>query len=97
VDLINVSKILKAKANELSTGTHSARWYIFGSILRRCDPNDIDVLIIYERLNEPKLIRASLGTLIFPIPLHLLFMTEEEVEETQFLTRWPNLLLFPLD
>lgn len=59
--------------------------YVFGSAsLFKTAPNDIDILIIYETINQAKKIRQILSD-VNNIPIHLLFLTREEETETNFI------------
>ncbi|MEQ1764553.1 MAG: hypothetical protein ABL984_15595 [Pyrinomonadaceae bacterium] len=96
MELIQISALLIAQAEKLSVSLPSLRWHLFGSILWASRPNDIDLLVIYEQLIEPKLVREALREISLTLPLDILFMTEKEVIETQFLSQWPTLQLFPI-
>lgn len=65
--------------------------YIFGSVLKLDDVNDIDLLLVYksysERLNvEINIISSHLEDLI-QIPIDLTVLSEKELDETKFLEK----------
>lgn len=65
----------------------SLRWYLFGSALTAKRPvGDIDLLVIYQTPDQPNRVRRQLSSLAATIPLHLVFMTEEESLEVEFVS-----------
>lgn len=73
-----------AKRGAFFTAT---RWYVFGSVTKGSrSPSDFDILVIYRDSSETVEIRKRLTDLELIRPIHLLFMTEAEVEETGFIS-----------
>lgn len=59
--------------------------YLFGSIItNKPFPNDIDILIIYENEEQPKIIRNIFEKVSY-LPIHFLFLTEKEENEKKFI------------
>jgi predicted nucleotidyltransferase len=64
----------------------TTRWYIFGSVVRGSRaPSDFDILVIYRDSLDTVEIRTRLTDLNLIRPIHLLFMTEAEEQETGFI------------
>lgn len=61
------------------------RFYLFGSIL---DPSvksfDIDLLVMYEDVAHPVIVKGVLEKLLLPIPLDVIYMTPKENIELRF-------------
>lgn len=47
-------------------------------------PNDIDILVIYDHAEQPKLLRRLLENLLY-IRVDLIFMAKDEENETDFI------------
>lgn len=63
----------------------SVKWYIFGSLLRRPrQAADIDILVIYRSDDAAETIRRELREISIRFPIHLLFLSECEEVELQF-------------
>ncbi|WP_294332131.1 nucleotidyltransferase domain-containing protein [uncultured Chryseobacterium sp.] len=61
--------------------------YLFGSLLneRKSLKSDIDLLILYVREDEPKIIREKLDAILLSFPIHIIFLTYEEEIELNFI------------
>ena len=70
--------------------------FLFGSSLRTATPNDIDILLIYETPNldrvniKKKKTEEILGQIFPDLPLHFTVLSEEELEQSDFLSRVPH-------
>ena len=63
----------------------NVEWYVFGSLLR--EPQraaDIDILVVYRSDDAADLIRRELRAAAIRFPIHLLFLSECEETELQF-------------
>lgn len=67
--------------------------FLFGSSITSTNPNDIDILLIYDeyspeitnqKSNIEKAFHRKLGS---EIPLHFTVLSKKELSETKFLTR----------
>ncbi|MBB5396467.1 nucleotidyltransferase domain-containing protein [Mucilaginibacter sp. AK015] len=59
--------------------------FAFGSATRsNTNPNDIDLLIVYDEEWQPNVIRRLLSNIDY-LPIHLIFMLREEQIETNFI------------
>lgn len=61
--------------------------YFFGSVIdeNKVLKSDIDILILYKKKNEPKIIREKLNQILILFPIHIIFLTYEEESELNFL------------
>lgn len=87
---------LREKAAACGALLESTKWYVFGSVLKvypSC--SDIDVLIIYKTTGDVARIRASVVKLELERPIHLLFMTEQEEREVNFISSESCIEIFP--
>ena len=77
---------LKHTAKDMASCGYNLQWYLFGSILTQPGvPKDIDILVIYDSEYSPNAVRKSLAELSLLAPLHLLFMTNDEEREFNFI------------
>lgn len=98
MELTIITRYLQEKANELDFVIPGLKWYIFGSLLNdKNHSNDVDVLVIYESTNDPKIIKSHLQNLSLLLPLHLVFMTLEEENELQIIETQKATQIFPLN
>ena len=82
-DLPSAYKLLKIHLEQID----GISAYIFGSSTRlNAKSNDIDILIIYDDPKLPQKIRTHLKGMCY-VPIHLLFLTEEEEIETNFIAK----------
>lgn len=64
----------------------TTRWFMFGSAARGSrSPSDFDILVIYQVSSDITEIRKRIEDLELKRPIHLLFMTEAEEDETGFI------------
>jgi predicted nucleotidyltransferase len=93
--------IIKYKLNKLldtlHTQTQSVHCYLFGSILHKDNPSDIDILFIYQSEKDIEYIRASLIEIELQYPIHLLFLTVQEEVRFNFLRTQHHLKIFTTD
>lgn len=63
--------------------------YLFGSVIdeNKVLKSDIDILILYKKKNEPKIIREKLDHILLLFPMHIIFLTYEEESELNFLQK----------
>lgn len=75
--------------------------YLFGSALHRHDPQDVDLLVIYDPDVLPPaqaaslrhaMVQACIGATMHP--LDLVILTNEEAEQTNFAVREDARLIF---
>ena len=60
-------------------------WYIFGSLLQAPEQAaDIDILIVYRSDDSAEIVRRELREVTIRFPVHLLFLSECEEAELQF-------------
>lgn len=79
-----IRSILMQIANS-NANLGSVKLYAFGSATRpNTTPNDIDILVIYDHAEQPRLLRRLLENLLY-IRVDLIFMTKEEENETDFI------------
>lgn len=72
------------------------RWFLFGSVSRLdSSAADIDLLIVYRGIDVPGTIRKSISNIALERPLHLTFMTPDEVEQTNFIEQQEAKEIFP--
>lgn len=75
-------------AGKVSTEIAGLTWYGFGScFLGKTDYNDIDVLVVCRSVDDAVTVRNLVQKTSNTGTLHLLAMTYEEEEETQFVAR----------
>lgn len=77
------------------------RVYVFGSALHRPDPQDVDLLVVYDPDVLPPartgglrdaMVQACIGATVHPVDLVLL--TQEEAEQTEFAVREQARLIY---
>ena len=67
--------------------------YIFGSVFTSENPNDLDILLVYKKkkimqlLEEVEILKSKLCAKVNNIELDLLLLNEEELKQTQFLSK----------
>lgn len=81
-DLKSELYIIKNKLEEININVH---FYIFGSLLRTQNPNDIDLLVLYKIHKDISIIKKYLYRLANNYPLHCLFLTFDEEIEFNFI------------
>jgi len=88
---------LREVAINLAPQVPGARWFLFGSTVRGKDlPNDVDVLVVYQKDKERLILRNGLALLLEKLPLHLVLMREDEAAETQFIENQRALCISPV-
>ena len=98
MEIGNTSTILLNEAIKISNYVASTKWYLFGSLTRHLSfPNDVDLLIIYQKDEDRILLRECLKSLPKFPPVHLLLMNKDEAEETKFVQLQKAVKIFPLD
>ena len=65
--------------------------YLFGSCLKNEYPNDIDILLIYDKYsrdieNQKMIIEFCLNS-ILRLPIDMTIMSQQELEQTKFLEK----------
>ncbi|NQU06107.1 MAG: hypothetical protein HQ568_08445 [Calditrichaeota bacterium] len=96
MELVIISRFLKARATDLDIVVPGLKWYIFGSLLNdNKHHNDVDVLVIYRNTSDPEIIKAHLKDLSLLLPLDLVFMTAEEENELHFIETQKTTQIFP--
>lgn len=77
--------LLCAEIGRVSRMVRDVEWYIFGSVLREPEKAaDIDILIIYRSDESTEMVRNELREAARLFPIHLLFLSEGEEVELQF-------------
>lgn len=96
MELINTITRLREVALSISKDIPNLKWYLFGSILDdKKHSNDVDLLIVYTKNDEPKKVKNALYELHLYLPLDLVFMNQVEENELSFLTNQKNIMIFP--
>jgi len=81
-----MDKYLEKKVYSLLKEVANIEVYLFGSLLTKVKPScDIDLLIIYKENHQPKTIRKILHEVMYELPLDLIFLTNEEEKELDFI------------
>lgn len=78
--------LLYAEILRVSKLVQDTKWYLFGSLLR--SPRkaiDIDILILYRSDDTTKIIRGELREVTLRFPIHLIFLSECEESELDFI------------
>ncbi|SRR6266516_7208497 len=87
---------LRHEAQTLAAHVPSARWYLFGSVIRGIRaPTDIDLLIVYKRDSDARELRQGLEPFSQSLPLHLLFLRRDEESELHFVEEQQAIRIFP--
>ena len=67
--------------------------YLFGSSLRACKPNDVDIILVYKKENlacvkfEKGRVAKLLASKIGEVSLDFITLNKSELIQTEFLTR----------
>lgn len=78
--------LLRTEILRVSKLVQDAEWYLFGSLLHTPHQAiDIDILIIYRSDDTAEMIRGELGEVTLRFPVHLLFLSEHEEDELDFI------------
>jgi len=70
---------------------NNIRLFVFGSFLRKNNPNDIDLIWIYDNHANPKEVMAfvhsqeAVLTKKFQLPIHSIILNVTESQQTQFI------------
>lgn len=82
---INAIRLLALEANKYSSGLE---WYIFGSNLKDdVLTSDIDVLVLYNAVEQIDFVRNFMDCLGKKVTLHLTFLSKSEVSELNFIEK----------
>ena len=77
---------LRAEILRVSKLVQDAEWYLFGSLLQaQQQAIDIDILILYRSDDTAEMIRDELREVTLRFPVHLLFLSEHEEAELDFI------------
>ena len=96
MDLEEVSLTLRDQAKRLAAKVPTAKWYLFGSVVRRVPlPSDIDVVIVFSNASDARELREGLGSYSESVPLHLLLLLQGEENELQFVRDQRAIRIFP--
>lgn len=82
---LNVIEQLYKFKKKLSKNNIFVSFYIFGSFLNNKNPNDLDLLIIYENLTDTSLIRKKIKEIPIYETIELYFMYAIEEAELSFI------------
>lgn len=82
---LNVIEQLYKFKKKLSKNNIFVSFYIFGSFLNNKNPNDLDLLIIYEKLTDTSLIREKIKEILIYETLEFYFMYATEEAELNFI------------
>lgn len=78
--------LLRAEILRVSKLVQDAEWYLFGSLLQTPKQAvDIDILILYRSDDTAEMIRDELREMTLRFPIHLLFLSEHEEAELDFI------------
>jgi len=84
----NIIHSLIKVARQLDEEGHVLSWFIFGSYLHlEKQAKDLDVLILYRLEQSPAIVRTSLNKISIHHPLDLIFMTDDEEREFDFINQ----------
>ena len=64
---------------------NSVKCYIFGSSLNKTCPNDFDVLVLYDNVEQLRVIKLELKSIVKKFPLHLNYFKFFEEKELNFI------------
>ncbi len=96
MELKKVTQDLRSLAKKLSRDFPSARWYLFGSLIRQAAmPSDIDLLIVYQFDHETQGLRMGLDPMCTSLPIDLLLLREDEESELNFISDQSAMCIFP--
>lgn len=83
--------------NSLSNKTKHIEAYLFGSILTSPkNANDVDLLILYNSIEQIDIIKQEIKKLESLIPLHLTYFTFEEEIEFNFISEVKAEIIFKI-
>ena len=89
-----INKICDAVKSETKRYPNCVEVYLFGSFIRKLNPNDIDVLIVYDELEGDVNYQIDdLSLLIENVskyPVDVTALSKKELKETFFLDRLNN-------
>jgi predicted nucleotidyltransferase len=76
-------------AERLGQLSYATEWYLFGSALEKKDPQDIDLLIVYDQevTAQALLLREALDDLPQWPPLDLVVLSRKEEAEVSFIAK----------
>lgn len=78
--------LLRTEILRVSKLVQDAEWYLFGSLLQAPQQAiDIDILILYRSDDTAEMIRGELEEITRRFPIHLLFLSEHEEAELNFI------------
>ncbi|MFP9135355.1 nucleotidyltransferase domain-containing protein [Shewanella algae] len=83
--MVNLQPLFLSLKQALLQQDLSIDVYIFGSALYNNLPSDIDILIIYNILDELSVIKNQLFQISLEYPLDIYYMTPEEACELDFI------------
>jgi hypothetical protein len=96
MDLEEVKSKLKVAAQSLSADVLGAQWYVFGSVTEQANlPADVDLLVVYQEDSDVQKLRKGLERYSLILPLHVLFLREDEEEELRFVSDQHAIRIFP--
>ena len=83
--IVNLPPLLRFEILRVNQLMKDVKWYMFGSFLKAPDQaNDIDILVVYRSDNTADIVRRELREVATRLPIHLLFLSESEEAELQF-------------
>jgi predicted nucleotidyltransferase len=79
--------IIVDRLNEKLGRSEQIKAFAFGSAVQsNKTPNDIDIMVVYSDPTIPRRVREILEGLFYT-PVHLIFLTDEEELETDFIRK----------
>lgn len=92
---VELLRLLRATADELTPDLGGAVWYLFGSALRDArSAADYDVAIVCSR-ETAIVLRRALKPLCLRLPVHLMILTPSEDQDLNFTGRRGAVQFFP--
>jgi len=77
---------LRATATLAVKAVPHVRMFVFGSfVYGESWPGDVDILVIYEHSSDTKRIRELIAPLYNELPIHVLYLTNLEELQLQFI------------
>lgn len=84
--LSEVKPLIYPVFREITTKILNIQIFLFGSILDELvSAMDIDVLVIYNKTSDTKVIDDMLSAVSFRLPIHVVYMTPKEEQELNFI------------
>ncbi|WPY97622.1 nucleotidyltransferase domain-containing protein [Christiangramia sp. OXR-203] len=97
MELEEINKELEILYEELEKKLKNVHVYLFGSILNNPKKaNDLDILILYNDIDQVKFIKEKCDIINLIYPIHILYLTFQEEKELQFTSEQNTKLVFKI-